>query len=76
MGSAHKPIAELFSVLAHPARILILELLRDKELSVTEIIKKTGLSQANVSQHLSLMRSERIVATRRDGKTINYRLVF
>lgn len=74
MGSAHKPIAELFSALSHPARILILGLLREKELSVTELIEKTKLPQANVSQHLSLMRSARIVSTRRTGKSISYRI--
>ena len=52
----------------------ILNLLRDKEMSVTELMKKTNLSQANISQHLSIMKAKGIVTSNRKGKNIYYRL--
>ena len=45
--------AEMCKVFSNSIRLEILNLLRDKEMSVTELIKKTKLSQANISQHLS-----------------------
>ena len=44
-------------------------------MSVTELIYKTRLSQANVSQHLSIMKSKGIVVSERDGKMIYYKLL-
>jgi len=66
--------AELCKVFSNQTRLEILNLLRDKELSVTELIEKTKLSQANISQHLSIMKSKGIVASSRKGKNIYYRL--
>ena len=43
-------------------------------MSVTELIEKTKLSQANISQHLSIMKSKGIVASNRKGKNIYYKL--
>ena len=43
-------------------------------MSVTELINKTKLSQANISQHLSIMKSKGIVSSERDGKNIFYKL--
>ncbi len=66
--------AEMCKVFSNPTRLEILNLLRDKELSVSELIKRTTLSQANVSQHLSIMKSKGIVLSCRKGKNICYRL--
>jgi len=66
--------AEMCKVFSNPTRLEILNLLRDKEMSVTELIKKTNLSQANISQHLSIMKSKSIVISDRKGKNIYYRL--
>ncbi|MBI2133427.1 winged helix-turn-helix transcriptional regulator [Candidatus Woesearchaeota archaeon] len=65
--------AEICKVFSNPTRLEILNLLK-KELSVTEMIQKTKLSQANISQHLSIMKSKGIVASRRNGKNIYYKL--
>jgi len=65
--------AEMCKVFSNSTRLEILNLLRGKELSVTELIKKTGLSQANISQHLSIMKSKGIVVSNRKGKNIYYR---
>ena len=66
--------AEMCKVFSNPTRLEILNLLRDKEMSVTELIEKTKLSQANISQHLSIMKSKWIVISDRKGKNIYYRL--
>lgn len=66
--------AEMCKVFSNPTRLEILNLLRDKEMSVTELIEKTKLSQANISQHLSIMKSKGIVTSDRKGKNIYYKL--
>src|SRR3989344_7647425 len=74
MKELYKIHAELCKVFSNPTRLEILNLLKNKELSVTEMIKKTKLSQANISQHLSIMKAKGIVASRRNGKNIYYKL--
>lgn len=66
--------AEMCKVFSNPTRLEILNLLRDKQLSVTELIEKTKLSQANISQHLSIMKSKGIVTSNRKGKNVYYKL--
>jgi len=66
--------AEMCKVFSNPIRLEILNLLRDKEMSVTELINISKLRQANISQHLSIMKSKGIVVSKRDGKMIYYRL--
>ena len=64
--------ADICKTISNPNRQAILDNLRDSEMSVTELIKKTGISQANLSQHLSILRSKGVVNTRRDGNSIFY----
>jgi DNA-binding transcriptional ArsR family regulator len=64
--------AELFRALSHELRIRLLEELRDGELSVGELQERVGASGPNVSQHLAVLRSNGIVATRRDGTSVLY----
>ena len=66
--------AEMCKVFSNPIRLEILDLLRDKKMSVTELINKSKLTQANISQHLSIMKSKGIVLSERNGKNIYYRL--
>jgi len=67
--------AEVFQALAHPSRIAIVELLRDDgEVSVNRICERLGLEQANVSQHLAVLRSKRLVTGRKDGNQVFYSL--
>ena len=67
--------AKVCKALSHPKRLEIIELLRDdKEWGVSEIAEKIGITKANVSQHLAIMRGQNIVKTRRDGITILYSL--
>ena len=60
--------------LADPKRLMILHELRDEEKSVSQMVSALGLPQANVSQHLAILRERGIVTTRRDGTTIYYKL--
>ncbi len=66
--------AQLCGVFTSPKRLEIINLLRDRELSVGEIARLAEIPQANLSQHLSVLRSRGIVKTRRDGVTIFYSL--
>ena len=67
--------AGVFQALAHPTRIAIVELLRDEgAVPVSRIYERLGLEQANVSQHLAVLRSKQIVAGRKDGSQVFYSL--
>jgi DNA-binding transcriptional ArsR family regulator len=64
--------ADIFQALAHPTRIAILEFLGDGELSAGALIEKLGMEQANVSQHLAILRAKQIVMNRRAGNQVFY----
>jgi DNA-binding transcriptional ArsR family regulator len=66
--------AELFKALAHPARIRILELLRECEMSVGELQVALGIEGSTVSQQLAVLRMKNLVDTRKSGNNIYYRL--
>ena len=66
--------AEFCKTFSNSKRLEILCLLKDGELTVSDITKKLGSSKANVSQHLTVMRMARIMKTRRDGVNIYYML--
>jgi len=67
--------AETAKALGHGRRLEILELLAQGERSVEALAERVGLSMANASQHLQLMRRTGLLASRRDGKRILYRLI-
>jgi DNA-binding transcriptional ArsR family regulator len=66
--------AEVFQVLAHPTRIHIIECLRERELSVGAILEQVGIESANASQHLSILRSRKLVISRKEGNQVFYSL--
>jgi len=66
--------AEICKTLTNPKRIEILNTLRGEEKTVTELVNALGASKANVSQHLAVMRHKGILATRREGVNIFYRV--
>jgi len=74
MKEIYKLHAEMCKVFSNPIRLEILNLLKYNKMSVTEIIDRSKLSQANISQHLSIMKSKGIVASNRKGKNIYYKL--
>jgi DNA-binding transcriptional ArsR family regulator len=64
--------AEFFRVLGHPARIRILELLRDGERSVAELIPEVGLEASHLSQQLGALRRAGVIESRKVGATVIY----
>jgi len=66
--------ANLLKALAHPRRLEIIHLLRDKELCVSDIYEMLDLPQPNISQHLMILRDAGVVTTKREGKQIMYAL--
>lgn len=66
--------AELFRVLGHPARVRILELLRDGERTVGDLQAALGLDSSGTSQHLSALRKRDLVESRREGTSVYYRI--
>jgi DNA-binding transcriptional ArsR family regulator len=66
--------AEVFKAMGHPLRLGVIELLKDGEKCVCEIVEQVGTEISNVSKHLSVLKKSGIVADRRDGLKIMYRL--
>lgn len=67
-------IAEYFSVLSEPTRLQLLNLLRDEEKCVQELVDATQTSQANVSKHLKVMLQVGILSRRSEGTSAYYRI--
>jgi DNA-binding transcriptional ArsR family regulator len=59
--------AEVLKVLAQPTRLKILELLRNGERCICEIVPAINGEQSNISRHISLMQKSQLVTTRKDG---------
>ncbi|GAB2833227.1 metalloregulator ArsR/SmtB family transcription factor [Actinocorallia aurea] len=66
--------AEFFRTLGHPARIRVLELLCEGEHTVAELAREVGIEPAQLSQHLAVLRRTGLVAGRREGTSVRYRL--
>ncbi|UCX03070.1 ArsR/SmtB family transcription factor [Shewanella glacialimarina] len=66
--------AKWLKAIANPYRLMILCLLLDKELSVTELNETVPLSQSALSQHLAVLRAEDLVNTRKSSQVVFYTL--
>jgi len=66
--------SKLLKALSHSKRLEIIHLLRDQELSVSQIQTMLDLPQANLSQHLMVLRQAQVVQSRKDGKEVYYKL--
>ena len=62
--------ASIFQALSHPTRIAIVEILRDGELAAGAIQERLGVEQANLSQHLTVLRNRQIVVNRKEGNRL------
>jgi len=71
---AYKWQSRIAKALAHPTRIAILEMLRRGEVCVCEMCPDLEASQANVSQHLAVLRDSNLVAAEREGARMMYRV--
>ncbi|KKU14750.1 MAG: Regulatory protein ArsR [Microgenomates group bacterium GW2011_GWC2_45_8] len=66
--------ADILKALSHPKRLEIIHLLRDHSLSVSEIQEMLDLPQANLSQHLQVLRENKIVSASKKGKQVFYKV--
>ena len=71
MSELHADVCKIFS---HAKRLEIINALKKKELSAGELIEKTGLAKANLSQHMSVLKAKGVVSTRREGVNSYYRI--
>lgn len=69
-----KELAEFLGALSHPHRIRIVEELRDGEHDVNSLQEALGISHSGVSQHLMVLRANRLVSERREGRRVFYQL--
>ena len=67
-------MTDMFEVLAEPRRRLILDLLREREQAVGDLVSALGISQPGVSKHLRVLRDAGLVEVRGDGQRRLYRL--
>jgi DNA-binding transcriptional ArsR family regulator len=67
-------IARRFRALGDPLRVRILDLLRDQELNVTVLAQQLGAGQQNVSKHLAVLTDTGILARRKNGTHVYYRI--
>ncbi len=73
MASAEEA-TDFLKTLAHSNRLILLCLLAERERSVSELEQILGLRQPAVSQQLARLRADGLVATRREGKAIHYKV--
>jgi ArsR family transcriptional regulator len=71
---AYRVQARIFKALAHPARLRILNALREEGQYVCHLVILLGRSQPNISQHLAVLRAAGLVVDEREGSNILYRL--
>lgn len=65
-------VSNVFKALAHPTRIQITKLLRNGELCVCDILPNLDSEQSNTSQHLTVLKNQGIVESRKDGSKVIY----
>lgn len=70
----HRIKADFFRTLGHPARVRVLELLRDGELTVGELQAELEIDSSGASQHLAAMRRQGLLESRREGTSVYYRV--
>lgn len=74
LNEVFESVARRFSVLGEPTSLRILHALCQEERCVSEIIRITGLAQANASRHLGLMYKAGLLSRRREGTQVFYRV--
>lgn len=67
-------IANIFKALSHPTRLQIVKLLKERPLCVCDILPQVESEQSNTSQHLSVLKNQGIVDSKKDGLMVIYRI--
>jgi len=72
MKSIFKLQADICKIFSNDKRLEIINLLKDKEISNQEIMRETGLSKVNISQHMNVLKSKGVIVSRREGQQLFY----
>jgi DNA-binding transcriptional ArsR family regulator len=75
MSINYERMSDILRVLAHPARLRIIRGLLANECNVGQIRQKLSIPQSSVSRHLSVLKSHRILKSRKEGRKTCYRVV-
>ncbi len=75
MKKNYVEISELLKAIAHPVRLKIITGVLKDECNVSGIQKKLGLPQSTISQHLKVLKKEKILESRKEGVKVCYRVV-
>lgn len=67
-------VAQRFAVLAEPMRLRLIQALFDGERNVTQLVEATGGTQANISRHLQTLIAAHVLARRKEGLQVFYRI--
>ena len=67
-------LARTLKHISHPLRLLVICLLSNREMFVGELLEKLGTTKGNISQHLRILADNGLIAHRRDGNKIIYRI--
>ena len=73
--SAYEKNAVTYKILANSKRLEILNLLREQEMPVESLVKELGITKANVSQHLAMLRHAKLVTVHRIGLNAFYNII-
>jgi len=74
-GDTDSNIELVFKALADPTRLRLIKILGDEEVCVCSFVETLQTHQSKVSRHLAYLRRAGLVATRREGKRVHYRLI-
>ena len=66
--------ADVCKIFSNAKRLEIINILKDGETSANELIERTGLSKANLSQHMAILKTRGVILTRREGVNLYYRI--
>ncbi len=66
--------ADMCKVFSHPTRLQILNVLRAREVTVSDLAERLGIAIGNLSQHLNMMKQRRVLFSRKEGNNVYYRL--
>ncbi len=66
--------ADLCKIFSNAKRLEIIHTVKDKEMAASELIERIGLSKANLSQHMSVLKLKGVILSRREGINIYYRI--
>lgn len=70
----YKNRSELIKALAHPARLFMVDFVKNEEKCVCEIVDKLKLDQSTVSKHLAILKKQNILEDRKEGLKVFYKL--